>query len=190
VPDTTLNRRRIFQQLREVEVFTAPKVVQNWSILHNGIETVGKPQAGRVAMTANDEGLKIYFVDGALGTARCKWEFTALIADFCGISNDPDSKSDAKSLLMLILNEGQVGEINEILDTNSVPPLITDDDLVDEEERASDDKRTPRKKVRATVDYVNPFAHLSGKHFLAVTILHLLTLYRNRPKSHPRLHSW
>jgi hypothetical protein len=190
VPDTTLNRRRIFQQLREVEVFTAPKVVQNWSILHRGNEIIGNPQAGRVAMTANDEGLKIYFANGALGTARCKWEFTALIADFCGISNDPDSKSDAKSLLMLILNEGQVGEINEILDTNSVPPLVTDDDLEDAEQRASDSKSTLRKKGMVTAEFVNPFAHLSGQYNQAIAILHMLTPPRKHSNPNPCLYSW
>ena len=141
-------------------------MVQDWSITLDGIEIVGKSQAGRVAMTANDEGLKIYFADSALGTARCRWEFTALIADFCGIANDPDTKTEAKSLLMLILHEGQVGEMSEILDSNGIPPLMTDVDLEEAEVRANKPNIPPRQKSKAFTEFTNPFAHLSGKYIL------------------------
>ncbi|KAF2475109.1 uncharacterized protein BDR25DRAFT_99983 [Lindgomyces ingoldianus] len=160
VPDTTLNRRRIFQQLREVEVFTAPKVVQHWSIWLNGAETVGEPQDGRVALTANDDGLKIYFSESSFGTARCRWEFAELIADFCGISNDPDSRNNSKSLLLLILNEGQVGEINEILDTNSIPPLLSDHDLEDAENEPREGRHRRSNQSSGGRGRFNPFAHL------------------------------
>ncbi|ORX95880.1 hypothetical protein BCR34DRAFT_187331 [Clohesyomyces aquaticus] len=161
VPDTTLNRRRIFQKIREVEVYKATRVVQHWSIFLNGVETVGEPQEGRVAITDNDDGLKVYFAENSFGSAHCRWEFTEKIADFCGISNDPDARSNSKSLLMLILNEGQVGEINEILDTNAIPPLINDEELEEAEGQARDGQRgRGAQGGRAGRSRPDPFAHL------------------------------
>jgi hypothetical protein len=159
VPDTTLNRKRIFQHLRSVSVFSATKVVQEWSLSHNSLEVVGVPQDGHVAMTANDTSLKIYFAERSVGSASWRWGLTELIADFCGISNDPESKSDSKSLLLLILSDGLAGEVNEILDNNNIPPLISDEDL-ENDENQSNEKRT--RRVRRNTNMENISAHLPG----------------------------
>jgi hypothetical protein len=54
VPDTEAKRRRIFQQLRAVEAYRAPGVIQHWSVQYNRRTVQGEPETGHVALKSDD----------------------------------------------------------------------------------------------------------------------------------------
>jgi hypothetical protein len=132
VPDTETNRQRIFQQLRAVEAYRAPKVIQHWSVQHYRRTVQGEPEIGHVALKSDDTSLHIYFAEGSTGTSRSKRELVERLSSFCGFSNATNNEFDRKYLLMNILDEPDLDEIDAMLDRERVPLLASDSDLADE----------------------------------------------------------
>lgn len=147
VPDTETNRQRIFQQLRAVEAYQAPRVIQHWSVQYNRRTIQGEPETGYVALKSYDTSLHIYFAEGSTETSRCKRELVERLSSFCGFSNATNTEFDRKYLLLNILDEPDLDEIDVLLDRERVPPLVSDNDLAEEAEREQNASQTRQRST-------------------------------------------
>jgi hypothetical protein len=147
VPDTETNRQRIFQQLRAVEAYRAPKVIQHWSVQYNRRTVEGEPEIGHVALKSDETSLHIYFAEGSTETSRCRRELVERLSSFCGFNNATSTEFDRKYLLMNILSEDDLDEINAMLDRETVPPLVSDADLADEAERKQNARQNRQRPI-------------------------------------------
>jgi hypothetical protein len=151
VPDTETKRRRIFQQLRAVEAYRAPGVIQHWSVQYNHRIVQGEPETGHVALKSDDTSLHIYFAEGSTETSRSKRELVERLSSFCGFSNATETEFDRKYLLMNILDEPDLDEIDAMLDRARVPPLVSDDDLAEEAEKKNANQNQQRPTATGNI---------------------------------------
>jgi len=130
-----VNRIRIFRQLRAVEAYRATGVIQHWSVRYNGANVQGRPENGHIALKSDDNSLHIYFAQDSMRMGRAMHELVNRLATFCGFRSATNTELDRRYILRSILDESHQDEIEEMLDREMVPPLASDDELADEEER-------------------------------------------------------
>jgi hypothetical protein len=63
------------------------------------------------------------------------------LSSFCGFSNATNTEFDRRYILRNILDESHQDEIDEMLDREKVPRLVTDGQLAEEEERRQREQR-------------------------------------------------
>jgi hypothetical protein len=125
---------KIFQQFRTVSVSKAPRVIQSWSVKYGNQTIQGEPEDGFVALSSNDGKLHIYFAEKTIGSRRSNSELVEKLSSFCGFDKAEDG-IDRYYLLLCVIIEDSRKEINTLFDKHTVPPLVTDGELVAEEER-------------------------------------------------------
>jgi hypothetical protein len=169
IPENEVNRRKLFQQLREVSVSKAPRVIQSWSVKYGGQIIQGEPEDGFVALSSNDGALHIYFSQKAMKSQRSNRELVEKLASFCGFGKANEDGIDRYYLLLCVITEDSQEEIEKLFDKHKVPPLATEDELVAEEERL--------KKLAAMVSQSNTSVGLTATHQSAkpakVTVSHM-----------------
>jgi hypothetical protein len=123
-------RRKVLTQLRNLEVYTAQKIVQRWIVNHYNAEVEGRQRPGCVVLVQEDDILKIYLTRGYLEAERYPGELVEKLASFCGM----DDRKDSKYLLLIVLTESNHARIAAELDNHGVPGFLEEGDGDEDDE--------------------------------------------------------
>jgi hypothetical protein len=124
IPVTKANvkdRRVILKRLRNLEVYTADQVIQEWTVKFNGVEIRGRPKPGHVVLTAAEDVLKIYLAKDYFENEHNPEEFVEELFCFCGMDRKSSAPKDSKYCLQVVLTERTTARIKAILESNGAP---------------------------------------------------------------------
>jgi hypothetical protein len=132
-------------QLRNVEVFSANQVLQEWRVVCNGEEVRSPLSSGYVVLEAHERRLQIYLLRG-YESLRNPNELVDQLADSFGIGD--------KYRLLLVLTDSP-RRIEEVFDKEGIPSLVPDKRLppenIKEEESDNDELSTEEAQITRTV---------------------------------------
>lgn len=101
-------------------------------------------------MTSDENTLQIYLAQDSIGATRSNIELVEKLSSFCGFDKSNEDGIDRKYLLLYILTEDDQAYIDAQLDKDRVPPLISDNELIEEAERHKREQGQPRALSSAT----------------------------------------
>ena len=125
MPDSAINRKQIYMQVSNLEVYATASVTQEWSLEAYGREIKGRPSPGDVAIKGEKDVLQIYLVQEFIDSKCPPYDLVEQLASFCGI------KAGHKSLLLFILMQDNHEKIGGMLDQGGIPELTPYEDLPD-----------------------------------------------------------
>jgi hypothetical protein len=129
--ETSASRKRISKQVRNLEVFTAQGVTQDWSLMVGPREIRGRSSKGHVVLSADDDTLRIYLTQGYISSVRNPDELVEQLASFCSITNH--------YLLNIVLTECDTRRIEEVFQKRGISSLAPEEDAEEEDEDNDDE---------------------------------------------------
>ncbi|KAH7024872.1 uncharacterized protein B0I36DRAFT_434452 [Microdochium trichocladiopsis] len=111
---------RILRTLQDIDVFTTERVIEKYSLSHNGTRLHGQAGDGNVVVKLGDERLKIYLREGYLEEERNPDELVAKLALFCGISE----RREGSYMLQMVLTESDHAKIAAKLLQHGIPTIV------------------------------------------------------------------
>jgi hypothetical protein len=129
-------------QLRNVEVFFANQVLQEWRVVCNGEEVRSPLSRGYVVLEAHERRLEIHLLRG-YESVRSPNELVDQLADFFGIVD--------KYRLLLVLTDS-TRRIEELFEKAGIPSLVPDERLPPEniKEAESDNDELSTEEAQST----------------------------------------
>ncbi|KUJ23972.1 uncharacterized protein LY89DRAFT_712924 [Mollisia scopiformis] len=125
IPTTKNHRARrqeIVKELRNLQVYTADEVIQEWCVTYKKKAVKGPPGNGRVALVAENDVLKIYLaVKGGFEMEQTPIELVDEMFTFCGMQaqNPPHSEM----CLHIALSQGNLAGISKVFADKGIPSL-------------------------------------------------------------------
>jgi hypothetical protein len=135
IPDTETgaSRRLLIRELRNLQVFTAEAVIQDWTVRVRLEEVSGRSSAGHVVLAAEEDRLRIYLARNYLTNNRNLVELVDELASFCNIPKEHSL------LLNMVLTEDSIARIEEMFQIKGIPRLRPDE-YYDDNDDSSDDE--------------------------------------------------
>jgi hypothetical protein len=140
VPVSTVNkskRKAVLRQLQNVQVYTAEKVVQRYTVKYQNMDFEGIEHPGFVVLAPDDETLKVYLKDGYFENERNPLELVEKLAAFTGIEQ---RLPNGIYLLHVVLTESSRNRIIKALADNGIPEFV---DTGDDDEEWLNSARPP-----------------------------------------------
>jgi hypothetical protein len=145
----------MYRQIRNLEVYAAASVIQEWSLEYGGREIKGQPTPGDVAIKAKNNVLQIYILQRCFSESCPPYDLIEQLSRFCGIQ-----KAEHKTLLLYILSHNNHNKIIELLEKDGIASLKPGEELPDGQDNGWEPAKPPRK-------FASPFPSELGHGGLA-----------------------
>lgn len=112
----------MIKQLRNLQVYTADEVIQEWRVRYKGKWVKGPPGNGNVALVAENDILKIYLAaKGGFETDQTPVELVDEVFNFCGIlTHNPEH---SEMCLHVALSQSNPTRISKVFADKGIPSL-------------------------------------------------------------------
>ncbi|KAF8849225.1 hypothetical protein BDZ45DRAFT_240473 [Acephala macrosclerotiorum] len=125
IPTKKTQRKRrleVIQQLRNLQVYTADEVIQEWSVTYKGKTLKGPPGNGQVALQAEDDVLKIFLAaKSGIEMDQTPMELVDELFNFCGMVADNPKHSEM--CLHIALSQKDLSIVSKVFADKGIPSI-------------------------------------------------------------------